>query len=60
MAETGVERLKKLAGGGSSVVNPTKEFPRPPKALLEFGPPEVRKAWEEWLRSIDEWRKTLS
>lgn len=49
--------MQRLASNGTVV--PIKEFPRPPEALLKFGPPEFRAAMLQWFKEIDEWRKTL-
>lgn len=56
---TGLEKLAQLASG-IGAPRPIREFPKPPKALVEFGPPEFRKAFWEWWKQIDEWRKNLS
>lgn len=55
---TGLERVSKLVNRGGTTL-PIKEFPRPPDALLKFGPPEFRSAMLQWFKEIDEWRKTL-
>lgn len=58
---TGIEKLKKLAGGVGKLrpVRPIKEFPKPPKDLTEFGPPEFRAGFAKYWKEIDEWRKAL-
>ena len=43
--------------GGRSVL-PVKELPKIPDAIKKD--PRYKEAWEEWERSMDEWRKSLS
>lgn len=43
--------------GGRSVL-PVKELPKIPDAIKQD--PRYKEAWEEWERSMDDWRKSLS